>query len=71
MQNAVIKKGAKVYNAIIAQDVEIGENAVVGEPCESCTERKITVIGADSKIEPGETIKAGEIIDRSEEGDIL
>ena len=71
MQNAVIKKGAKVYNAIIAQNVEIGENAVVGEPCDSCTERKITVIGADSKIEPGEIIKAGEIIDRSEEGDIL
>lgn len=71
MQHAAIKKGAKVYNAIIAQDVEIGENAVVGEPCDNCTERKITVIGADSKILPGEIIKAGEIIDRSEEGDIL
>lgn len=43
MQNTTIKSGAKIYNSIIAEDVCILENAVVGE--NKPGKNKISVIG--------------------------
>ena len=67
MQDAVIKKGARIYNAILGNHIVIGENAVIGEDDAPDKPRKITVIGSDTSINPGEVIAAGEMVDRSEE----
>lgn len=54
----VIKKGATVVNSIIDENVEIGENAVIGSDVKP---RKITVLGRNIKIADGQVVKEGTI----------
>jgi glucose-1-phosphate adenylyltransferase len=64
MPGAVIKKGAKVKYAIIAEDVVVEENAVVGEDPSQIPPEDfgITVIGSGVKIGKGVKIGAKEMI---------
>ena len=63
MQGCKIKKGTRIYNAVIAEDVTIGENVTmgVGEYAESQLSKKVyncelTVVGENSVIPDGVTI---------------
>ena len=47
MQNAVVEKGAKVYNSIIAEGAVIKENIEVGNKEITIGKEQITVIGKD------------------------
>jgi len=56
----VIKKNAKITNSIIDENCVIGENSVVGSDEKP---RKITVLGRDVKVNAGEKIEAGKIVE--------
>lgn len=63
MQGCKIKDGTKIYNTIIAENVEVGENCTigVGEYAESQLSKKVyncelAVIGENSIIPDGITI---------------
>ena len=55
-----VKAGAKVYNSIMAEDVVIGENSVVGS---SAQPRKITLLGRGAQIAAGATVEGGSIVE--------
>lgn len=55
MPGAVIERGAQVRRAIIAQNAVIGAGAMVGEETGN-----IAVVGDDSRLPAGQTVKAGE-----------
>lgn len=60
--SAVIKKGAKVNYAIIDEEVEIGQKAVIG--CEDAGSKEVTVIGRGTVIEPNTVIDKGQNIEK-------
>ena len=63
MPHAVVESGAKVYNAIIAEDAVIKSGAVIGAPSAEGETPVITVIGPDCVIEENQIIPAGAVID--------
>lgn len=68
MAGTVIKAGAKVEYSIIDEDVEVGENAIVGAPKESGlgleeTGKGISVIGRNAIVEAEAKVEPGVIID--------
>ena len=63
MPHAVVESGAKVYNAIIAEDGVIKSGAVIGAPAAEGETPVITVIGPDCVIEENQIIPAGAVID--------
>jgi glucose-1-phosphate adenylyltransferase len=70
MPGAVIEGGANVRYSIIAEDVVVGKNAVVGSrPEEAPTgEWDIAVVGAKVKLGAGVVVKAKEMIDEDRMG---
>ena len=70
MPGAVIKKGAKVYYSIVAEDAVIEENAKIGEIPELLEKPEnwgIAVIGAGAKITNGKSVEPGVMIKSGEE----
>lgn len=70
MGNITVKAGAKVNYAIIDEEVEIGEKAVIGAPVEEAlkVESKtsgITVLGRGVKVSKGGKVAAGVIADKN------
>lgn len=70
MGNITVKAGAKVNYAIIDEEVEIGEKAVIGVPVEEAlkVESKtsgITVLGRGVKVSKGGKVAAGVIADKN------
>lgn len=70
MGNITVKAGAKLNYAIIDEEVEIGENAVIGAPYEEAvkTESKtsgIAVLGRGITVKKNGKIAAGEIVDKN------
>ena len=55
-----IKRGARVYNAILDENSVVGESAVIGSANENS---EIAVLGRDVNISAGSTIPAGSIIE--------
>ena len=60
--SAVIKKGAKVNYAIIDEDVEIGQKAIIG--CEDAGSKAVTVIGRETVIPANTVIDKGQNIEK-------
>ncbi len=72
MPGAVVRKGAKVQYAIVAENVDIGENAVVGERPEDMTNLDdwgVAVVAQDVKVYDGAKVKAKAMIDADVKGD--
>lgn len=70
MGNITVKAGAKVNYAIIDEEVEIGEKAVIGAPVKEAlkVESKtsgITVLGRGVKVSKGGKVAAGVIADKN------
>lgn len=61
MNNAHIKKGARVCRAIVAEGAVVGENCVVGTP-----DGKIAVVGEYAVLKDGQTVKSGEQVQPGE-----
>ena len=74
MPGAVVKKGAHVQYAIVAENVKIGENAVIGQNPQEVLNREdwgIAVIGDSVKIGKKAVIKAKSMISKNvKEGDV-
>ncbi len=72
MPGAVVRKGAKVQYAIVAENVDIGENAVVGERPEDMANLDdwgVAVVAQDVKVYDGAKVKAKAMIDADVKGD--
>jgi glucose-1-phosphate adenylyltransferase len=70
MPGATIKKGAKVYYSIIAEDAVIEQDAKIGEIPENLENPEdwgIAVIGSKAKITQGKAIAPKEMIASGEE----
>ena len=61
MHDVCVEKDAVVDRAIVAERVKVGAGAVIGGPD---PENKITVIGEGCSIPEGETVTAGEMVER-------
>ncbi len=71
MPGAHIKKNAKIQYAIIAENVEIGENAVVGErpeEMENLEDWGVAVVANNVKVYDGAKVKAKAMIDADVKG---
>lgn len=75
MPGAVIKKGAHVQYAIVAENVKVGEDAVIGENPQEVNNRDdwgIAVIGASVKVGKKAVIKAKSMISNNvKEGETI
>ncbi len=72
MPGAHVRKNAKVQYAIVAENVDIGEGAVVGErpeDMENLDDWGVAVVAQDVKIGAGATVKAKAMIDADVKGD--
>jgi len=72
MPGAHVRKNAKVQYAIVAENVDIGENAVVGErpeDMENLDDWGVAVVAQDVKIGAGATVKSKAMIDADVKGD--
>ena len=63
MKNVKIGKNVKIYKAIIADDVEIHDNAVIGVKPEDGEESGIAVVGSGAIITKGQVVESTEMID--------
>jgi len=71
MPGAHVRKNAKVQYAIVAENVDIGENAVVGErpeDMENLDDWGVAVVAQDVKIGAGATVKSKAMIDADVKG---
>ena len=63
MPNVTVKNGAVIHHAIVAEGAVIGAGARIGSTQKGDTSKmKITVIGKDKNVAPGEAIAAGTVI---------
>lgn len=62
MPGCKIKKGAKVLYSILAENITVGENAVVGAPPHEAEGWDVAVIGQNTEIKPGEIVPAAAMI---------
>ncbi len=72
MPGAHVRKGAKVQYAIVAENVDIGENAVVGERPEdmdNLADWGVAVVAKGVKVYDGAKVKAKAMIDADVKGD--
>ena len=72
MPGAIVRKGAKVQYAIVAENVDIGENAVVGERPEDMANLDdwgVAVVAQDVKVYAGAKVSAKAMIDADVKGD--
>ena len=70
MPGATIKKGAKVYYSIVAENAVIEEDAKIGEIPEHLENPEswgIAVIGSDAVITSGKEVQPGVMIKSGEE----
>ena len=70
MPGATVKKGAKVYYSIVAENAVIEEDAKIGEIPEMLEKPEdwgIPVIGAGAKITKGQYVAPGVMIKSGEE----
>ena len=70
MPGATIKKGAKVYYSIVAENAVIEEDAKIGEipeKLENPEQWGIAVIGSDAVITKGKYVEPGVMIKSGEE----
>ena len=68
MPGTVVKKGAKINYAIIAEDTVIGENASVGCRPEDTPDKDnwgVSVVGSNLTISDGAVIGAKAMIDKN------
>lgn len=71
MPGAVVRKGAKVQYAILAENVEVGEGAVVGESPEQCQDLSkwgVAVVAAGIHIGAGAEISAKAMVEENVAG---
>lgn len=68
--NITVKAGAKINYSIIDEEVEIGENAVIGAPIKEASKLSgktsgITVLGKGVHVKKNGSVPAGEIVDKN------
>ena len=66
MPGTVVRRGAKVQYAILAENVEIGENAQVGESPETCADLRkwgVAVVASGIHISAGAQVPAKAMVE--------
>ena len=71
MPGACVRRGAKVQYAILAENVEVGENAIIGarpEDCPDLGDWGVAVVAAGVHVPPGQIIPAKAMIESDGKG---